>query len=276
MGATMIYALAIEFIGTRYRGWQRQRHLSNTLQETLEAALSKVADEPIELIAAGRTDAGVHASHMLAHFSSNAKRDSHQWLRGTNSLLPDDIALKFIVPMPDDFHARFCAIARRYHYITLNRPHRPAILAGQITHYYPALDIKAMQSACTQLLGWHDFTSFRAAACQSNRPTRHVMHASLSQVGQLLIFDIKADGFLHHMVRNIMGVLFAIGEHKLPQEAIAHLLTLKDRTQAPATASSNGLYFVGADYQSEYQKHLPSCFAPPLWLSHCNNGSSLL
>lgn len=272
----MIYAVGIEFIGTHYRGWQKQRHLSNTIQQTLETALSCVADEPIELIAAGRTDAGVHASLMLAHFVTCANRSVHSWLRGVNSLLPNDIALKFISPVPDDFHARFGAIARRYHYISLNRPYRPAILFGQVTHHYASLDITSMQKACQQLLGWHDFSSFRAAACQSNRPIRHILHANLSTVGQLLVLDIKADGFLHHMVRNIMGVLFAIGEKRLPQDAISQLLAIKDRTQAAATASADGLYFVGADYSPKHAQCLPYCFAPPLWLSYCNQGSMLI
>lgn len=271
----MIYAVGIEFIGTHYRGWQKQAHIANTVQQTLETALSCVAHEPIELIAAGRTDAGVHASHMLAHFASSAKRSAHNWLRGVNSLLPHDIALKFITPMPEDFHARFGAVARRYHYVTLNRPYRPAILFGQVTHHYAPLDIQSMQRACQQLLGWHDFSSFRAAACQSNRPRRHILHANLSVKDQLLIFDIKADGFLHHMVRNIMGTLFAIGEKKRPEHAISDLLAIKDRTQAPATAPADGLYFVGADYTPAYSKHLPSCFAPPLWLG-CNDGAILL
>ncbi len=263
----MIYAIGIEFLGGNYRGWQRQAHLTNTVQETLETAFTQVANTPIEIIAAGRTDAGVHASHMIAHFATNAQRPPYNWLRGVNSLLPNDIAVHSIHIMPDDFHARFSATARRYHYITLPSTHRPAILHGQVTHHHADLDIVAMRLGCAQLLGWHNFTSFRAAACQSRQPVRHVLHASLEMVGNLLVLDITANGFLHHMVRNIMGALFAIGEHKLPPNAISELLHLQDRTQAPPTASPDGLYFVGASYPERFNAYLPTAFRPPIWLA---------
>lgn len=260
----MIYAIGVEFIGTNYRGWQRQQHVTS-IQQSLETAFSQVADESIQIIAAGRTDAGVHASHMIAHFASDIRRPSYNWLRGVNSLLPIDIALKFITPMPEDFHARFAAKARRYHYITLNRQHRPAILNSQVTHHYAPLDIPKMITASQQLLGQHDFSSFRAAQCQSKQPIRHILRADLFVKGSFLVLDIEADGFLHHMVRNIMGTLFAIGEDKLPTSAIGELLAQKDRRLAPPTASPNGLYFVGASYEPRYQSQFCH-FAPPLWL----------
>lgn len=260
-----IYAIGIEFIGKNYRGWQRQNHDHNTLQETLENAFSQVANEPIELIAAGRTDAGVHASNMIAHFCTNAKRSTYGWIRGVNSLLPNDIALQWLVAMPDDFHARFLATARRYLYITLNQPYRPAILHGLVTHFYAPLDFVCMQKACQDIQGVHDFSSFRAAACQSNQPIRHIHHATLTQHRQFLILDIQADGFLHHMVRNLMGALFAIGTHKLPPDAIQTLLTQKDRRAAPATADPDGLYFVNALYPAAYQEKLPQPSILPPW-----------
>ncbi len=227
------YAIGIEFIGTQYRGWQRQSHDEQTIQAHLERAFGRVANEPIELIAAGRTDSGVHASNMIAHFCTHAKRDAYNWIRGVNSLLPNDIALRWLVDVPDDFHARFMATSRRYRYITLNQTHRPAILYQQVTHHHAPLDIDAMTSACQYIVGTHDFTSFRAAACQSNRPVRHIYHANLFKHGQFLVFDIEADGFLHHMVRNLMGTLFAIGEHKLPTNAISTLIAQKKSCTRP-------------------------------------------
>ncbi len=262
----MIYALGIEFIGTNYRGWQRQEH-ATTVQQQLENAFSKVANRPIDIVAAGRTDAGVHASNMIVHFETDVHRPIYNWLRGVNTLLPNDIAVRFMVPMPDDFHARFKAKSRRYRYITLNQPHRPAILHGQVTHHYLPLDVEAMIQASQSLLGVHDFSSFRAAACQSNQPVRHIKRADFFEHGQFLVLDIEADGFLHHMVRNIMGALFAIGEGKLPADAITTLIAQKDRTQAPPTASPDGLYFINATYEDVYQQHLPKLPMTPIWLN---------
>lgn len=260
------YAIGIEFIGTNYRGWQRQQEVGS-IQEYLENALSKVANEPIEVVAAGRTDAGVHASHMIAHFTTTAQREPHNWLRGVNTLLPKDIALRWLVPMPEDFHARFKAIARRYRYVTLNQPYRPAILHGQVSHEYAPLDISKMQQAIQTIVGTHDFTSFRATACQSNQPVRNVHFANLIQHGELLVLDIQADGFLHHMVRNIMGSLFAIGKGEQSVDWLAALIQAKDRTLAAPTASANGLYFINALYPDEFQKLLPQLRLSPVWLN---------
>ncbi len=260
------YAIGIEFVGTQYHGWQRQEEVL-CVQEVLETALSTIANEPIEVVAAGRTDAGVHGGNMVAHFTSTAKRTVVNWLRGANSLLPDDIALRWVMPMPADFHARFGAIARRYRYITLNQPQRPAMLKQHVTHIHEPLDFAQMQTAAKHIVGVHNFSSFRAAACQSNQPVRHVHHATLLQHGQFIVFDIKADGFLQHMVRNLMGTLFAIGTGKLQPEDYLRILQAQDRTLAPATASPNGLYFINAYYPEPWQKQLPSVAAAPLWLN---------
>ena len=260
------YAIGIEFLGTHYRGWQRQQEV-DSIQQRLETAFSKIANEPIEVVAAGRTDAGVHASHMIAHFQTHATRNPYNWLRAANSLLPDDIAVRWLVPMPADFHARFSAIARRYRYITLNQTFRPAILNHQVTHEYAPLDICAMQQAVKDIEGVHDFTSFRAAACQSNQPVRHVHFARLIQHGELLVLDIQADGFLHHMVRNLMGTLFEIGRGEKPAEWLAELLLKKDRTLAAATASADGLYFINALYPEKFQTYLPKVRLSPIWLN---------
>ncbi|WP_201582852.1 tRNA pseudouridine(38-40) synthase TruA [Psychrobacter jeotgali] len=259
-------AIAIEFLGTHYYGWQRQKEVTG-VQEVLEAAISKVANEPIEVVAAGRTDSGVHASNMIAHFVTRAYRPTRNWLRGVNSLLPDDIALRWIQPMPADFHARFGAIARRYRYITVNQPQRPAILNHQVTHVYEPLDLPAMQLAAADIIGTHDFSSYRAAACQSRQPVRTISHADLFAHGPFIVFDIQADGFLHHMVRNLMGTLFAIGKHELQPADFLNILAKKDRTIAPPTASGDGLYFINAYYPERYQQLLPDTALTPIWLN---------
>ena len=263
---TYTLAIAIEFLGTHYHGWQRQREVLG-VQEALETAIGKVANEPVEVIAAGRTDASVHASNMIAHFTTHAYRPTHNWLRGVNSLLPDDIALRWIQPMPVDFHARFGAIARRYRYITLNQAQRPAILNHQVTHIYEPLDLEAMQQAAADIVGTHDFSSYRAAACQSNQPVRTISHANLFAHGQFIVFDIQADGFLHHMVRNLMGTLYAIGRHELEPADFLNILHKKDRTIAPPTASGDGLYFINAYYPERFQSLLPDAPLTPVWLN---------
>lgn len=264
--ATYTLAIAIEFLGTHYHGWQRQREVLG-VQQALETAISKVANEPVEVVAAGRTDASVHAGNMIAHFVTHASRPTHNWLRGINSLLPDDIAIRWVQPMPEGFHARFGAIARRYRYITLNQPQRPAILNHQVTHIHEPLDLQAMQRAAADITGTHDFSSYRAAACQSNQPVRQVSHAKLFAHGPFIVFDIQADGFLHHMVRNLMGTLFAIGRHELQSEDFLTILAKKDRTIAPPTASGDGLYFINAYYPDIYQHLLPKAPLTPLWLN---------
>ena len=264
--STHTLAIGIEFLGTHYHGWQRQRGVLG-VQEALETAISKVANEPVEVVAAGRTDSSVHAGNMIAHFVTRAYRPNHNWLRGVNSLLPDDICLRWIQPMPTDFHARFGAIARRYRYITLNQMQRPAILNHQVTHIYEPLDLSAMQQAAADITGTHDFSSYRAAACQSNQPVRNVSHAKLFQHGAFIVFDIQANGFLHHMVRNLMGTLFAIGRHELQPEDFLNILAKKDRTIAPPTASGDGLYFINAYYPEPYQQLIPALPLTPVWLN---------
>ncbi|OOS07311.1 tRNA pseudouridine38-40 synthase [Moraxella cuniculi DSM 21768] len=263
---TQTLAVGIEFLGTRYRGWQRQAEVLG-VQAVIEQALSTIANEPIELIAAGRTDAGVHASNMVAHFITTAERTPYNWLRGANSLLPDDIALRWLTPMPADFHARFSAIARRYRYITLNQPYRPALLRHQVTHEFAPLDTAAMITASRLFVGRHDFSSFRAAACQSNQPVRTVSHAKLFEHGAYLVLDIQADGFLHHMVRNIMGALFAIGRNQMNIDDLHALIAAKDRSLAPPTAAADGLYFINAYYPEHFQALLPSLPLTPAWLN---------
>lgn len=259
------FAIGIEFCGTDFRGWQTQQPGVCTVQETLEKALSKVANHPVIVHAAGRTDAGVHASNMVAHFDTDAVRPLRGWLMGTNTQLPKGIALNWMQPMGEDFHARFKACARRYRYVVYNAPVRPALLAGQVTHVYHTLNVDNMQQAVDKLVGIHNFNSFRAAACQSNQPVRHVSHARLFQHGAFLVLDIQADGFLHHMVRNIVGVLLEIGKGEQPVEWVDHLLAVQDRKEAAMTAAPDGLYFIQAYYPPQFQ--LPSVNLGPAWLN---------
>lgn len=257
------WAIGVEFDGRAFRGWQTQQAGVVSVQETLETAISRVANHPITLHGAGRTDAGVHGSGMVAHFDSSAIRNERNWLMGINTLLPETVAVRWIQPITGDFHARFKAIARRYHYFVYNHPRRSALLAGRATWHHAALDVSRMQAAANALVGVHDFSAYRAVACQSKRPVRDVHFLNLSRRGELIRLDIQADGFLHHMVRNIMGVLLAVGDGRADVEWAAQVLASRDRTQAGITAPPDGLYFVDAHYPPEFQ--LPRGPIGPIW-----------
>lgn len=248
----MRFAIGVDFNGRAYRGWQTQQPGVRSVQETLEQAISRIADHPVAVVAAGRTDAGVHASGMIAHFDSDAVRSERSWLLGINTRLPDDIALRWITPVPEEFHARFRAVARRYRYVIFNHPLRSSLLAGMVTWHYHALDLSRMQAAAECLVGEHDFTSFRAVGCQARQPVRHVHFLKLLQKGPLIVLDIQADGFLHHMVRNIAGVLMAIGQGKAEPEWAREVLLARDRTLGGVTAPADGLYFVDALYPEAF------------------------
>lgn len=261
------FAVGIEFCGIRYKGWQTQEVGIRTVQATLESVLSQIAAHPVHLQGAGRTDAGVHATNMVAHFDSTAIRPIKGWLLGANSSLPKDIALQWIKPVAADFHARFKAQSRRYRYVVYSSPSRPALLHKQVTHAYYPLDVDKMIQAASKFEGTHNFESFRASSCQSKQPVRHVSHCRLIQHGCYLVLDIQADGFLHHMVRNLMGTLYAIGRHELAPADFLSILNKKDRTIAPATASGDGLYFINAYYPERFQELLPDAPLTPLWLN---------
>ena len=259
------YAIGIEFCGTQYRGWQTQQAGVASVQETIEKVLSKIANAPVLLHGAGRTDAGVHATNMVAHFDTEAVRPERGLLMGANSQLPKDISIQWIKCMDESFHARFKAIARRYRYVVYNAPHRPALLHKQVTHIYYALNAEKMIAAAAKFEGTHNFESFRAAACQSNQPVRHVKHCRLFQHGRYLVLDIQADGFLHHMVRNIMGCLLEIGQGLYDIEHIDSMFAAQDRKAAGITASPDGLYFIQAYYPEEFD--LPQPPLGPQWLN---------
>lgn len=259
------FAVGIEFNGMNYRGWQTQQAGVICLQETIESALSKVANEPIELHGAGRTDAGVHATNMVAHFDTNAPRSVDAWLLGCNSLLPKDISIQWVIAIDNEFHARHKAQARRYRYVTYNHKVRPALLHKQVTHIYAPLDVEKMQRAAKKFEGTHNFESFRASACQSNQPVRTVTHCRLVEHGAYLVLDIQADGFLHHMVRNIMGCLLEIGQGMYEVDHIDAIFAAEDRKAAGVTAPPDGLYFIHADYPERFE--LPKRPLGPHWLN---------
>ena len=259
------YAIGIEFCGTQYRGWQTQQAGVASVQETIEKVLSKIANAPVLLHGAGRTDAGVHATNMVAHFDTEAVRPERGWLMGANSQLPKDISIQWIKCMDENFHARFKATARRYRYVVYNAPHRPALLNKQVTHIYYALNAEKMIAAAAKFEGTHNFESFRAAACQSNQPVRHVKHCRLFEHGRYLVLDIQADGFLHHMVRNIMGCLLEIGQGLYNIEHIDTMFAAQGRKAAGITAPPVGLYFIQPYYPEEVD--LPQPPLGPQWLN---------
>lgn len=252
--ASLNVALGIEYDGSRYYGWQRQAEVAS-VQGCLEQALSKVADEPITVFCAGRTDAGVHATGQVVHFATQARRKDAAWTMGVNAHLPPDIAVRWVKTVDVDFHARFSATARRYRYVIYNHRYRPAVLAHGVTHCYLPLDAERMARAGQCLLGENDFTSFRAAQCQSRTPWRNVKHLKVTRYGAYIVVDIKANAFVHHMVRNIVGSLMEVGGGNQPETWIADLLAAKNRSLAAATAKAEGLYLVEVDY--------PECFALP-------------
>lgn len=256
-------ALGIEYDGSRYYGWQRQQEV-RSVQEKLEKALSQVANEPVTVFCAGRTDAGVHATGQVVHFETSARRKDAAWTLGVNANLPGDIAVRWVKTVSEDFHARFSATARRYRYIIYNRRLRPAILQQGVTHWHLPLDAEKMQRAAQCLLGENDFTSFRAVQCQSRTPWRNVSHIYVTRYGDYVVVDIKANAFVHHMVRNIVGSLLEVGSGNQPEDWIAWLLAAKDRTLAAATAKAEGLYLVAVDYPSEFA--LPAPSLGPLFL----------
>lgn len=247
----MRYALGIEYDGSGFHGWQRQKQ-QISVQETVETALQRVANHPLSIICAGRTDTGVHALCQVVHFDSDAPRSLRSWMMGVNSNLPDSVSLLWIKPVPESFHARFTALGRRYLYRIVNRATRPAIDAGKVSWVRHPLNIHAMHKASQSLLGEHDFSSFRSSGCKANHPVRLVQSLAVTHSGNTVEINIAANGFLYHMVRNITGSLLDIGRGEKPVEWMSELLELKDRKRAGMTAPSDGLYFSGVRYPQEY------------------------
>jgi tRNA pseudouridine38-40 synthase len=243
--------LGIEYDGSGFSGWQWQPY-RRSIQSELEQALSKVANHPVTVVCAGRTDAGVHGLEQVAHFDANVERDLQAWLLGGNSNLPDEIRVIWVKQAIGDFHARYSAIARLYRYVILNRPVKSALLGKQTTWCYHPLNVGAMHRAAQHLVGNHDFSSFRAQGCQSKSPVRIVHFVDVNQDGDKVFIRICANAFLHHMVRNIAGVLTDIGLGKQTEDWTLALLTAKKRELGGVTAPPNGLYLEGVYYPDHY------------------------
>lgn len=249
----MRIVLCVAYEGTTYHGWQRQENNLPTVQGHLEAALSKVADQPITAICAGRTDRGVHALGQIIHFNTTASRIERAWVLGTNACLPPSIRVHWAREVDDDFHARFSAIARSYRYIIYNSSTRSAIFANKSTWCIKPLNVESMQKAAEYLIGEHDFSSFRAAECQAKTAIRNIHYLTITRKDHFVIISIKANAFLHHMVRNIAGVLMPIGAGEYPPSWAQQVLYAKNRSHAGMTANAAGLYFEKAYYTENYQ-----------------------
>ncbi|MGL4472975.1 MAG: tRNA pseudouridine(38-40) synthase TruA [Shewanella sp.] len=259
----MRIALGVEYDGSGFYGWQRQAEV-DSVQAQVERALSVIANEPILVQCAGRTDAGVHATGQVVHFDTQAVRNLGAWTLGVNSHLPDNIAVRWAMEVDDDFHARFSATARRYRYVIYNHNLRPGILRYGVSQYAGQIDEQRMHLAAQYILGEQDFTSFRAIQCQSKTPFRNVHRVDVSRHGAFIIVDIAANAFLHHMVRNIVGSLLEVGYGREDLDYLGKLLALKDRSKAAATAKPHGLYLVDVTYPN-YE--LPKPAMGPLFLA---------
>lgn len=263
------YAAIITYDGASFCGFQKQKH-SPSVQESLESALSYVANETVVVSCAGRTDTGVHASHQVIHFDSVARRDGRNWVMGANAKLPDSVALVWADSVGEDFHARFSATARTYRYVIASQQTRPATLAGGLTWVKYPLDVPAMNNACQHLLGEQDFTAFRGAGCQSLSPFRNVESARVYESGQLIVFEVTANAFVLHMVRNIVGSLLEVGLQRQTPGWIQQLLEWGDRCKSAATAPAFGLYLVGVRYPGEHK--IPNLPSGPIFLPNHAEG----
>lgn len=241
----------VRYDGSNYHGWQNQDHLI-TVQSCIEKALSRVANHPVAVICAGRTDAGVHATAQVIHFDTEADRSDHAWVFGANSNLPHDISLTWVKEVDRDFHARFSAISRRYRYVIFNQPVRPAILHRYISWCHKELDVERMQIAAQHLIGEHDFNAFRGADCQAKTSVRQMHEISVRKQEGLIIIDVFGNAFLLHMVRNIAGVLMEVGSGGEEPDWSKKVLESRDRRQGGVTASANGLYLVEINYPEKF------------------------
>jgi len=257
--------IIFEYDGRRFHGWQHQKSGVRSVQGELTKAVAKVADHPVDLVCAGRTDARVHSSFQIAHFDASSVRNMRSWVMGMNTALPDDIAVHWAGNAVGDFHARFSAVYRRYRYVIYNKPVRPGIQRGQVTWNFRPLDVGRMHKSAQALVGEHDFSSFRAAGCQSRTPIRFMESISVTRCGDFVVIDVQANAFLHHMVRNIAGALMAVGTGKESECWIAEVLAQKDRKLAGVTAPPCGLYLVDVGYPEHYG--IPQALCGPSFVS---------
>lgn len=254
----MRIAAGIEYDGQAFKGWQLQSHEQRTVQAAVEQALSSVAAHPVRVFCAGRTDTGVHAVGQVVHFDTEAQRTPRNWVLGANVNLPATVALQWALPVDDSFHARFSAKSRTYRYLILNRPHRSCLLAGRATWVHKPLDAARMHTAGQALVGTHDFSSYRAVGCQANSPVRTLHELRVRQRGELIELRVHANAFLHHMIRNIAGVLMAVGRGERAVDWAREVLELRDRTLGGVTAPPDGLYFERVEYPEAFGIPAPS------------------
>ena len=254
-------AISVEYDGSGYRGWQTQKHDNQVVQTRVEQALSKIAAERISVTCSGRTDSGVHASSQVCHFDTYAIRNPYNWVMGVNSQLPDDISVAWASEVDPEFHARFRALSRQYIYLIKCSSSRSALLKKSVTLTHKKLDPQLMAVAAQSLIGTYDFNAFRSAQCQAKTSVRSVTRLSVHHHDQLIALHVEANGFLQHMVRNIVGVLMAIGAKEQPTCWVEHVLASKERAEGGVTASSHGLYFLGPTYCDSY--NLPNTVRIP-------------
>jgi tRNA pseudouridine38-40 synthase len=253
----------VSYRGTAYKGWQSQPDVA-TVQDALERALSQFADAPVGTVCAGRTDAGVHALNQVVHFDAPVAREAFSWLRGTNRYLPPDVAVQWAQPVRPDFHARNRALGRRYRYLLMQSPVRPSLEAGLVGWVFDSLALDAMRAAAAYLLGEHDFTSFRSSECQARSPVKTLRAIEIRRRGAYWDFEFDASAFLHHMVRNILGCLLAVGAGRQRPEWLREVLAARDRDAAAPTFAADGLYFVGPYYDAAWR--LPDRVPATDWL----------
>lgn len=247
----MRIALGVEYDGHPFFGWQSQAD-GNTVQDALQAALGAIANEPVAVVAAGRTDTGVHALEQVVHFDTHVVRPLSAWVRGVNALLPSSIAVLWAHPVPCEFHARFSAQARSYRYQLINRPVRLAVQHGKTGWFHAPLDVGQMREAAQYLLGEHDFSSFRSSECQAKTPVKNLAQLDIRKQGDTIIFDLTANAFLHHMVRNIIGCLLYVGKGKHPPQWLRNILESRERSLAAPTFAPDGLYLRRIAYDAKW------------------------
>lgn len=258
----MRIAVGIEYDGSAFAGWQSQQSL-RTVQQVLESALGAVAAEPVSLVCAGRTDAGVHARGQVAHFDTRAERSTRGWILGSNSEAPQDVAVQWAQPVPAHFHARYSATARVYRYLILNRTARSALDAARAAWVTRALDVQRMEQAATLLVGEHDFSAFRSAECQAKSPIRRLTRLAVQRRADWIVIEAVANAFLHHMVRNIAGLLISVGKGDQPPDWARTVLEGRDRTRSAATAPAAGLYLCEVRYPAAFGLPAPDRHGVP-------------
>ncbi|MFH4355286.1 MAG: tRNA pseudouridine(38-40) synthase TruA [Neisseriaceae bacterium] len=250
-------AICFAYDGAAYRGWQKQEGVEPTVQATLELAIAKIAQEPVALTVCGRTDKGVHALRQIAHFDTSAERKLHNWIRGVNHYLPADISVQYAREVGVDFHARYCAQRRFYRYLLYPSCIQPIFLRQKVGWTFRTLKVTEMERALHMLLGKQDFSSFRSKDCQAKTALKTLYHGRVYPFKEAICFDFAADGFLHHMIRNIVGALVEVGAGRLSKAQFEALVAAKSRREAPPTFSASGLYFLGARYPSSFGVRLP-------------------